>query len=201
MRRLALRPWIRFNDAGDGGGGTGKATEEDPGFPANTPVVQMTTEQQVAYWKFHARKHEGRANAAADYDAIKAERDRLRDSTQTAEEKALADAEARGRTASDELWQPRVARAALTAGLVGRGMKTEDVEEELSLVDAKAFLTDKGEVDTDKVSKFLDRRAPAQAGSGSGGSTTFGLGQQQQIQTAGADAGKAEAERRFGSKQ
>ncbi len=30
-------------------------------FPANTPVKEMTAEQQVAYWKASARKHEDRA--------------------------------------------------------------------------------------------------------------------------------------------
>lgn len=32
----------------------------DRGYPENTPVAEMTVEQQAAYWKSHARKHEDR---------------------------------------------------------------------------------------------------------------------------------------------
>lgn len=47
------------NGAQNGGGNAG-GSGTDPGYPANTPVAEMTTEQQLAYWKFHSRKHEGR---------------------------------------------------------------------------------------------------------------------------------------------
>jgi hypothetical protein len=40
-------------------------TETDKGFPAETKIVDMTPEEQAAYWKFQSRKHEGRANTLA----------------------------------------------------------------------------------------------------------------------------------------
>ncbi|MGH8876782.1 MAG: hypothetical protein ACRD0P_05470 [Stackebrandtia sp.] len=45
--------------------------ESDKGFPEKTPVTEMTPEQQVAYWKDKARKHESRASAQSDYEALK----------------------------------------------------------------------------------------------------------------------------------
>jgi hypothetical protein len=49
-----------------GAGNTGTATDTsaDRGYPANTHVDQMTPVQQAAYWKYHARKHETRAEQA-----------------------------------------------------------------------------------------------------------------------------------------
>lgn len=47
--------------------------ESDKGFPAETKIVDMTPEQQAAYWKFQSRKHEGNAtNLKAEVDALKA---------------------------------------------------------------------------------------------------------------------------------
>lgn len=36
-------------------------TSGDKGFPAETRISDMTVEQQAAYWKYHARRHETRA--------------------------------------------------------------------------------------------------------------------------------------------
>jgi hypothetical protein len=54
------------NDAGTSG--------TDKGFPENTPVDQMQPEQQAAYWKHQARKHEDRSKRApsqAELDELK----------------------------------------------------------------------------------------------------------------------------------
>lgn len=36
--------------------------ETDKGFPADTKIVDMTAEEQAAYWKHKSRKHEGNVN-------------------------------------------------------------------------------------------------------------------------------------------
>lgn len=38
---------------------SGTEDHSDKGFPAQTKIVDMTPEQQAAYWKFQSRKHEG----------------------------------------------------------------------------------------------------------------------------------------------
>jgi hypothetical protein len=46
--------------------------ESDKGFPAETKIVDMTPEQQAAYWKFQSRKHEGNATSLkAEVDSLK----------------------------------------------------------------------------------------------------------------------------------
>ncbi|MGW1269683.1 hypothetical protein [Streptomyces sp. NPDC002491] len=75
---LASSPWTLYeadpNDQGGGGGGGGTPAVNEHGYPDGTPVADMDSTQQVAYWKHHARKHEARANAAPDA----AELERLR---------------------------------------------------------------------------------------------------------------------------
>lgn len=73
---LAHEPWTLYEDdpgAGGGGGGGGTSVNEH-GYPDATPVADMTSEHQVAYWKHHARKHEAAAKSAPDA----AELERLR---------------------------------------------------------------------------------------------------------------------------
>lgn len=56
--------------SGGSGGGSGTGHQHsggsgggnDPGYPPNTPVEQMSSEQQAAYWKAQSRKHENRVN-------------------------------------------------------------------------------------------------------------------------------------------
>lgn len=59
----------------------------DRGYPENTPVADMTAEQQAAYWRTHARKHEDRLKAI---DVTPEELTRLREAD--AEMQKLADA-------------------------------------------------------------------------------------------------------------
>ncbi|MER5501384.1 hypothetical protein ABT096_29845 [Streptomyces sp. NPDC002561] len=49
-------------------------TVNEHGYPDATPVAEMPTEHQVAYWKHHARKHEAASKAGPDA----AELERLR---------------------------------------------------------------------------------------------------------------------------
>lgn len=48
-------------------------------FPPNTPVADMAPEQQAAYWKHHAQKHERRAKGYGQYtpDQVKTMASRL----------------------------------------------------------------------------------------------------------------------------
>lgn len=42
---------------------SGTEDHSDKGFPAQTKIVDMTAEEQAAYWKFQSRKHEGNLNS------------------------------------------------------------------------------------------------------------------------------------------
>ncbi|KUN16559.1 hypothetical protein AQJ23_44740 [Streptomyces antibioticus] len=76
---MAHEPWTLFEadpGTGGGGGGTGAPAVNEHGFPDNTPVADMPAEQQAAYWKHHARKHEQRASQAPDAAEIQRLKDR-----------------------------------------------------------------------------------------------------------------------------
>lgn len=105
--------------------GTAPAAGER-GYPEGTPVAEMTTEQQLAYWRYHSRQHEDRWKAL---DVTAEELARLRQSD--AEMQRLAEAsrtdmervEARAVTAEQRLAavEPELLklRAAIEKGLPG----------------------------------------------------------------------------------
>lgn len=100
------------------------AASGERGYPENTPVADMTVEQQAAYWKSHARKHEDRLKAI---DVSPEELTRLREAD--VEMQKLADAsrtdmervEARATAAEQRVaaMEPELLRlqAAVKAGL------------------------------------------------------------------------------------
>jgi len=99
-KRGPIWPVLGGAEEGTDGNGekdtTGSAGDTDTGFPAGTPVADMTAEQQVAYWKDKARKHEERNRGYSDYDALKqkaSEFDKLTEAQKSDLEKAQAEAE------------------------------------------------------------------------------------------------------------
>ncbi|WP_405620216.1 hypothetical protein [Streptomyces sp. NBC_00076] len=66
---FAAQPWTLFEDdpgAGGGGGGGGAPTVNEHGYPEATPVADMSSEHQVAYWRYHSKKWETTAKAGPD---------------------------------------------------------------------------------------------------------------------------------------
>jgi membrane protein involved in colicin uptake len=66
---LASAPWTLYEDdpgAGGGGGGGNEPQLNEHGYPDATPIAEMSTEHQAAYWKHQSRKHEQRASQAPD---------------------------------------------------------------------------------------------------------------------------------------
>ena len=191
-----------MEDNGDGGtSGTGENAAEptlnEHGFPDKTPIASMTAEQQVAYWKHQARKHEGTAKQRDDYDDIKAERDRLKAAGLSESEKAIEAARAEARTqAEKDVTAKYAARlvAAESRTAIGDRRTREQVADLLDGIDLSKFLTTSGEVDADKVSKHAELLAPkstADTGQGRrGGSSSMTK----------REAGIAEARKRFPQK-
>ena len=71
MRRR-VPSWIRFVE----GENENPPRQEDNGFPAATPVNEMTPEQQAAYWRHEAKKQQKRAEkfeGIGDPDKIRAD--------------------------------------------------------------------------------------------------------------------------------
>lgn len=157
--------YLRFLEGEDGDkGGSGK----DLGFPKDTPLVEMTVEQREAYWKHHARKHEGVANSRADYDQQKADAEKWRqhqNDNKPADQKVIDDAvnKAREDTRKEEQLKaaPRIVRAEFKAAAadVG-GVPKELLEAFLEDVNPLVYLKADGELDTEKIEKRVKALAP-----------------------------------------
>lgn len=175
------------DDGGDGGGDGGDnatGSGDEKGFPAETPIADMTAEQQAAYWKHQARKHESTSKARGDYDAVVAERDRLKTATQTDAEKAVEAAKTEASTSATvearNQYVPQLVTAKLEAALAGK-MPAEKIAAQVEFLDHTKFLTEAGEVDTDKVKQYAAGLAPAggqwpDTGQGNRGTKTSGKG-------------------------
>lgn len=180
-------------DGGDGGtgGGSGEGTPPpgngngdggdggDRGFPENTPVAEMTADQQVAYWKFQARKHEDRNRSRGDYDDLKkkaGDYDALLESQKTEQQKAV-DA-ARGEGKAEGLREAGVflVEAEVRAQSANR-LSDEQRAALLDGLDRTRFLNADNTVDADKVKTLIDGLAPSAGGSPDTGKKWPDMGQ------------------------
>lgn len=151
-------------DSGDG--------QQESGFPAQTPLAEMTVEQREAYWKHQARKHESTAKARADYDDLAAKAaqwDAAQREQQSPDERAVAGAveaakaEARAQVLA-EVADERV-RSAFTGNPAARAIDPQALEKFLGRVNLSSFVGDDGAVDTDAVADSLSLLTPADTAS------------------------------------
>ncbi|HIW98915.1 MAG TPA: hypothetical protein H9871_02100 [Candidatus Nesterenkonia stercoripullorum] len=135
--------------------------EGDKGFPANTPTSDMDDAQKAAYYKYQARKHETRSKNSVskdDYQKLKDELDQLKQAGMSDQERSVEDARrtarSEGETAAAKQYQKRLVIAELR-------LATGQPEDALKYLDHNAFLTDSGEVDTDRVTEYADQTGQA----------------------------------------
>ncbi len=156
------------------GGGTGQpnpatGTGQHPdGFPPNTPLAEMSVDQQAAYWKHQARKHEQRVKDMGDYDQLKTQADeyqRLVTASQTEHERAVAEARRQGHAEALTAAGGQLVEQWLRAAAANR-LHQDSVNALLEGLDRSRFLTAQGGVDTDKVYAFVNSVAPQPATAG-----------------------------------
>ncbi len=157
----------------------------DRGYPENTPLDRMTGEQREAYWKYHARKHEERANQAptpqelAELREKAGKYDQHEQAQMTELEKANATiAELQKKVRASDLAEMRW-QAAKAAGL-----PADDAE----------FIT----ATTPEDAKTQAERLKARLGATSNGATGHDQGHRRQQPVSARERGLAEAQRRFG---
>jgi len=169
-----FRPmFLRFvTDEDEPGGGDPKVDEkpknDDLGFPANTPVKEMTPEQQAAYWKDKARKHEKRAKPEsfdadmAELEAFRAEKRAAEDAAKPPEQKDLEQqiAAAVAKAEQDALAKvlPSLVRAEFARRLPH--LDDEGLDELMSDLPALESYTKDGKVDVERVERMAKRLAP-----------------------------------------
>ncbi|UOR02069.1 hypothetical protein MUN77_01675 [Leucobacter allii] len=156
---------LRFVTEGEEGGGQdGAATGGEFGFPAETPVAEMTAEQQAAYWKYHSKKWERNAKAKfekpADYDQVLADAQAYRqqkDDAKSPNEKAVDQARAAGKAEALQEILPTLVRAEFARRLPH--LDDDALEELLEDVSPATYFKD-GAVDTERVARMAKRLAP-----------------------------------------
>jgi hypothetical protein len=174
--------------------GTGST---DRGYPENTPLAEMTVEQERNYWKHQSRRHENAWKARSDYDELKAKADQydqLAAASRTEHERALDDARAQARREADEAARRQygglMVEAAFARASAGR-MNEDQLTSLLDGLDRNRFLADDGTVDTDRVTQFIACIAPAQQQDGTRRAPDMGQGRRPVEQPRGVDAGRS----------
>lgn len=193
-------------DAGHGGG-AGNATDaksNDLGFPANTPVAEMSAEQQAAYYRHQQQKWQGRfKNLVGDrsFDEAKADLDayaEYKKSQQTPAEQQLEQRYAQGRADANAEANTKAATAILRATLAAQDLPQDEIDGIVEPLDLTKFFTEDGsDVDVDKLTAYGKRFAPAGKAKER---RDFGAGHRAERRDGKAQrgaAGKAEAQRRF----
>lgn len=162
-------------------------------FPRDTPRADMTATERLAYDAFHGRKHEQRSKDWAVAAGVKTpeelativrEHAELKQASLTDGERALSEAETKGR---------REASLGLAPQLFDMALRHVDEDRRKVLIDTidmSRVLTDNGGIDTDKVSTIAETLAPADTGPGDRGHD-YGAGPRRHQTASGVAAGRA----------
>jgi len=118
------------------------------GYPDDTPIAEMTIEQQAAYWKRQSRKHEA---AKKDLES------QINDPANKPLSREDLEKEIRADIAKENL--PAEVRAKFKSVIADR-LTDEDFDEVFESIDHTKFLTAEGSVDADKVEKRANLIAP-----------------------------------------
>lgn len=171
--------------------------QQDRGFPENTPWREMNPEQQVAYWQYQSRRHEGHVQqltGGRDFSAVQADLQELsqyRQERQTPAEQQIAAAREEGRREAAAAANSSVVSGLVQANLHARGWSDQDIADHLTTLNTSAFVAD-GQVDTAKVLGHVNRIAGSDPGSGNTQRLDMGQGPRGQRNTAtGVAAGRA----------
>jgi 3-oxoacyl-ACP reductase-like protein len=184
----------------------GTEPAEDLGFPANTPVAQMDAPAQANYWrhqsKVQQRRYEALGVSAEQVEELRrkaTEFDTLTAASQTDQQRAVAEAEARVRAEVAAQYATQLVDVSITAAVAGR-MPADQLATALAPVDRRWFLTADGAVDAEKVTAYATQLAGAAAPVRST-PPNHGAGFRTAPPPSGAAAGVEEARRRFGTPQ
>jgi hypothetical protein len=199
------RVWPYVAGAADGdegdGGGDGDGDEGDGEGDGDEEPTPEELKAEAEKWKKLARKHEDRAKANAK---AKRDFDELQRKHATDEERVKLEARDEGKAEALKGLAPKLLAAEVKAA-AGSRITAEAQATLLEGLDATKFLTDDGDVDTDKVTTLIEGIAgPKSDTDDQGGNGRFpdlGQGRRPSGKAAKADAGRAEAERRFAKKK
>lgn len=202
------------DDAGDDLGGSGRysgdmvsGTESGHGFPANTPVADMTDGEQIAYFKYRKQVNRDRrrewqrvtgdltpAQLQEKLDKLKElEREKL-----TASERELADARDQAVTQTRAEMRSELATTIYETALETLGVPEAEIPDLVRGFNAAGFITDDKGVDRAAITNFAKKFTTADTAGKR--RRDFGAGDRSHTSTKFGDGGRAEAAKRFGKK-
>lgn len=132
------------------------------GYPADTPIAEMTPAEQAAYWKAQSRKHESRVKALGTPEEIRAwkdasaELDKLRKANMGDQERAVAEAREQAAADTARKFAGQLVAAEFRAATAGR-VQAEELTDVLDSLDLTKFLTEDGSVNVEKVNQLAAR--------------------------------------------
>lgn len=178
-------------------GGSGEGDGEPGGDGYKAPASQEEFDQ--IFEKRLARERAKLSAQYADYDDVKAKaakHDAMELELGSTADKAAAKArdEARAEVLAEAT--PRLVTAEFKAAAKGVLAK-EQLAALLEDLDLSKYVTDKGDVDEEKVQKKVDAFAPKNNGGGNNQSRDLGQGNRQGVQPKPGELGRAEAAKRF----
>ncbi|CAM3457401.1 hypothetical protein [Stackebrandtia soli] len=151
---------------------TEESTPPTPQPPPAPPVTDAPAAEETD-WKAEARKWE---KLAKQNNKAASELEKVQKAAMSEQEKAVAEAETRGRTAAATEYSVRLAAAEFRAACAAKGVDSDALAD---LVDASRFLGDDGNVDdtaitaaVDKLAKLAPSRGPGRSGGDFGGAPT-----------------------------
>jgi hypothetical protein len=133
-----------------------ETTTEAPPAETQPPAEGQPAETDTTDWKAEARKWETRAK---DNHKARLQLEETQKAAMTEAERAVAEAEAKGRQSAKDEYGQRLAKSEFAAAAARRnpGFKIADVLDDLNL---GRFLGDDGEPDTKAIEKAVERFVP-----------------------------------------
>lgn len=138
------------------------ATQEPAQEPSNSASQEPSTTEPVDQPLGEAGEKALEAMKARAREAEKklraheAELEKLRNAAMSEQEKAVAEAEERGRMAALTETGKKLAAAELRAVAASRGIAPDALQTQIEFLDLGAFLGEDGDVDSDRVTRFVE---------------------------------------------
>lgn len=164
---------------------SGTEDHSDKGFPAQTKIVDMTPEQQAAYWKFQSRKHESALRS-------KQQAESKPEPKTEAKPEAPLDAAALRKEILAEIKReqaPDLARSKFEA-LIGDRLSEKQRNAILDDLNYAKFVSEDGSIDTDAIKAKAELIAPAEEQSSSSPRRRTHQGARRQERTSSVQSGK-----------
>jgi hypothetical protein len=170
----------------------------DPADPPAPESQDRTFTQSEVDAMIRTRAERVAAQKYADYDDLKtkaAEHDKLVAASRTEHENAIEAAKKEARDAALAEAKPGVVKAEFKAAAKGV-LSKEQLDALIEDLDLTKYVTDKGDVDEDKIAKKVAAFAPAKGGGGHQ-ARDLGQGNRSGVQPTARELGAAEAAKRF----